>query len=106
MWLCLRAGCISSAAAARAEGGGPLSQPRRKPVENENEIISTHVCTTQQSPIYLLEPSLREGRALQVLDRPDLVRQLLPLLPLDRGLPGVGQQLQRLLVLPQVDLGA
>jgi len=54
----------------------------------------------------LFEPSLREGGALEVLDRPDLVGELLPLLPLEGGVPVLCQSLQGLLVLPQVYLRA
>jgi hypothetical protein len=53
---------------------------------------------------HLLEPPLCEGGALQVLDGPDLVGELLSLLPLEGGVTVLRERLQRLLVLAQVYL--
>ena len=52
------------------------------------------------------EAILGQRGALQVLDGPNLVGELLSLLPLEGGVSILRESLQRLLVLPQINFGS
>ena len=100
--------CIVTPARGLQKDTFSLSLPDRLRSQHSSDSLIEDLercdenCSISLPAVYLLESSLSESGALEILDRPYFVCQFLALLSLDGRVAVVRQSLESLLVLPQV----